>query len=121
MKKPAPPRSGSKPTPRALYEHIKAEALKLTAKKQRELRALLMADPLFGNEAGWALMDATMTAMHFQRQNSKRSRPEDKSRNDAIRADHAIGLSYAKIAQKLDTTVATVRGVLRRSRKARAA
>lgn len=48
--------------------------------------------------------------------NSRRSRPEDKERNDRIRADRKKGLSYGAIARKHNTTEAAVRGVLSRER-----
>jgi len=54
-----------------------------------------------------------------ERKNSRRSRSEDKARNDAIRADRAARLSIGAIAKKHDMTTDAVRGVLKRSKKAR--
>ncbi len=47
---------------------------------------------------------------------SRRSRPEDKERNDKIRANHKNRLTPGQIAKKMQLTVKQVRGVLNRSK-----
>jgi hypothetical protein len=71
-------------------------------------------------EAATRLVDKVQAERHRanleHEKNSRRSRPKDKKRNENICADRAAKMSYGKIAQKHDTTIDSVRGVLRRAK-----
>jgi lambda repressor-like predicted transcriptional regulator len=98
----------------SLFANLKRELDKLDEAGREEFRRLVLDDPFFGNETAWAVLSAGMTVHSLRAKNSRRSRPEDKARNDLIRAEHKAGLTAGQISKKHGWTKDTVKGVLNR-------
>lgn len=55
----------------------------------------------------------------LEEKNAKRHRPPEKTRNEAVVADWLAGMSYGRLQTKHKLTLATVRGIIRRSGRKR--
>jgi hypothetical protein len=119
-----------KPHPSAtrLFASIRLQLRALPPEEQEKFRQLVLDESKWESESAFTMLGlglqivAERQRTDAERQkNSRRSRPENKNRNDQIRAARKGGKTLGEIAQKFSITIEAVKGVLRRGKRARPA
>lgn len=108
-------------TAEAVFGTLMGGYATLPQEEKQKLRDLIYESAELSNsKAAFKILKAGFKIRALQMQRSKRSRPEDKERNDKIVAEREAGKTLGEIARTHKVSIETVKGVINR-RKAKSA